>query len=584
MEVARLVPSQTSLDKSTIADLEVTARTREGHQVPVSMAWAPLLSDTGRCDGYTIVLRDLSSRKHAETQRTQERLFSDTIIDSLPGVFYLINTDSRFVRWNKNFEEVTGYDSGEMRSMLATDLFEGDDRDLIAERMAEVFTEGESSTEANLYRKDGTSIPYSFTGRRVLLESTPYLVGMGMDVSERKRLEHELIHSQKMQAVGTLAGGIAHDFNNLLTVILGCAEMATSTMPADDAVREDLEQITVAGQSAARLTRQLLQFSRKQIMQPQVVLLPQVIEPLTSMLQRLIGEDIQLEIDFEKDLWPVAVDVASIEQVVMNLVVNARDALPQGGRIAISVSNRQLKPASLQHAQGALPGPYVRLSIQDTGEGISAEVLERLFEPFYTTKEQGHGTGLGLSVVYGIVRQHDGWLQVASDPGQGARFDVYLRRSKHVAESTAESRKLITRLSLEGIRVLLIEDESAVLRFASSALHRRGCVVTAAAGFEDGLATFEAHKGQFDLLFSDVILPDGNGLELARRIRSSRPNLPVLMTSGYAGDRSRVEEIVELGLRFLQKPYRLADLYREVAAAVAARPTQRASKAGNATV
>ncbi len=578
MPIRELVPQLDPAKRDTVVDREVTAITGSDQRVLTSMAWAPLLSDSGQCDGHTVVLRDLTARKRAEALRDQARALSDSIMDSMPGVFYLIDSHGRFIRWNPNLEQVTGYTADELHVMAPTDVVRSEDRAILTERIAEVFAQGASSVEAQLLFKDGNTAPYFFTGRRVVLQGEPYLVGMGIDISERKRLEGELIQSQKMQAVGTLAGGIAHDFNNLLTVILGSAEIATATSAADNELRQDLEQITIAGKSAARLTRQLLQFSRKQVMQPQAADLRSIFEPLTSMLQRLIGEDIHLELQFPKELWPVDVDLSSIEQVVVNLVVNARDALPDGGQIVLSAENRHLKAHALSMSPAAPAGPYVRLSIVDNGTGLSDDARQHLFEPFFTTKAKGRGTGLGLSVVYGIVRQHDGWIQAVSEPGKGTRFEVYLPRSSATPKVVEESQDKTNVPSLEGVRILLIEDESAVLRFTTVALRRVGCEVTAAAGFLEGLATFEDSKDGFDLVFSDVILPDGNGLELAQQIRASHPDLPVLMTSGYTGDRARVEDILGEELRFLQKPYKLADLYRQVAAAVAERARDSASR------
>jgi PAS domain S-box-containing protein len=551
-------------------DVEFT--TRNGDRVPVTYVSAQLIAGTGVLRGHTLVLRDLRDKRRAEEQSRLHARFADAVVSTLPGVFYLVRTDGTFARWNRRFETVTGYSEAEISRMNAADMFEGDEKGVVSDRIAAVFEVGQSSVEAELRLKDGTRIPYFFTGSRVEYEGAPHLVGVGVDVSEQRRLEQELMQAQKMQAVGTLAGGIAHDFNNLLTVILGSAELMALPLSeeldekARAEVQADLGEIVTAGQRAARLIQQLLQFSRKQQMRREVVVLSEVVAPLTSMLHRLLGEDLRLEVSAAPNLWPVFVDVSSVEQVIVNLVINARDATESGGTIEIRMANSQVAPDDGQQARGALAGAYVCLSVIDEGRGIEPEQLTHIFEPFYTTKGVGEGTGLGLSVVYGVVQQLNGWIDVRTTPGHGARFDVYLPRCTTLEEGDGAGRlspSVAPRRGVNAARILLVEDEPSVRRFALVGLRRMGYEVEEASGLHQALARFSG--GSFDLLFSDVVLPDGNGLDLARLVRELKPDLPIVLASGYTGEKSRVEEILAEGFHFLQKPYRLAELQRAIA-------------------
>ena len=559
---------QEELRRAPHCEGDVEFRTRRGDRIPVTYVSSQLIAGTGVLRGHTLVLRDLREKRRAEEQTRLHARFADAVVGSLPGIFYLIRTDGSFARWNLRFETVTGYSTLELSRMNVADVFAGDEKRFVTERIAEVFEVGQSSVEAGLRLKDGTRIPYFFTGSLVEYEGAPHLVGVGVDVSVRRRLEQELIQAQKMQAVGTLAGGIAHDFNNLLTVILGSAEMMKLTLgekldaKALDEFQEDLREIVKAGQRAAQLTQQLLQFSRKQEMRREVVVLREVVEPLTTMLHRLLGEDLRLEVSAASDLWPVFVDVSSMEQVIINLVINARDAAESGGVIEVRMTNALVEPDDGQRARGAVAGAYVRLSVSDDGTGIASEHLNHIFEPFYTTKGVGEGTGLGLSVVYGVVQQLNGWIDVSSAPDQGTRFDVYLPRTTEAADRREASLSVAPGRSDGKVRILLVEDDASVRRFALAALRRVGYEVEEASGLHQALARFSG--GRFDLLFSDVVLPDGSGLDLARLVRELKPDLPIVLASGYTGEKSRVEEIVADGFHFLQKPYRVAELQRAI--------------------
>jgi signal transduction histidine kinase len=396
------------------------------------------------------------------------------------------------------------------------------------------------------------------------------------DVSDLKRAEEEnrqlydqLLQARKMEAIGTLSGGIAHDFNNLLTAIQGNATLAKSAIDPDTPVYYDLTEIELACRRASRLTHQLLLFSRKQSVQTEALCLNTVIDELLEMLKRLIGEDVEVSVSCAPDLWMVQVDKGSIEQMITNLVVNARDAMPHGGKIAIETRNVVLSQVHEQAMPEAHPGKYVYLSVADEGMGMDQKVVDRIFEPFFSTKEAGKGTGLGLTLVHRIVSQHKGWIQVDSELDQGSTFGVYLPALWEAPEKEPVQEGIsLHGLKGRGERILLVEDEKSVREFSAKVLGQHGYVVVDAPDVQSAIDALEHEKWQFDLVFSDVVLPDRSGLELADQIRSYDAAFPILLSSGYTGQRSRWEAIRERGFNFLQKPYTLTDLLGAVRDAI----------------
>jgi hypothetical protein len=346
-----------------------------------------------------------------------------------------------------------------------------------------------------------------------------------LDVTERRRLEEELRQAQKMESVGRLAGGIAHDFNNLLTTILGVSEMLLAGLPPGDPLAEDLGAVRDAGRRAAGLTRQLLAFSRKQRIEVRPLQLDEIVRAFAPMLSRLIGEDVKVRLDLAIGLPRVLADPAQVEQILMNLAVNGRDAMPDGGTLTIELASEP----------GEAPaGPYVRLSVADTGAGMTADVAARAFEPFFTTKARGKGTGLGLATVYGIVKQHGGLVSVASAPGAGARFDVLLpvAPDDRAEPAGAAEREAPAPARGRGEVVLVVDDEPLVRRALSRALGSRGYTVLEAEGGAEALALVDA-RGQVDLLLADVVMPGMRGPELVRAFRARCPGRPALLMSGY---------------------------------------------------
>ena len=376
--------------------------------------------------------------------------------------------------------------------------------------------------------------------------------------AENRRLQSELLHVQKMDAIGMLAGGIAHDFNNLITAIQGSAEMAMLDVDPQGSVHEDLVQIQMASERAANLTRQLLLFSRKHPMTPKSQDLNALLEQLLKMLHRLVGETISMVTDFDPRLWPAALDQGTVEQAVVNLVVNARNAMPQGGRIKLSTRNaRDTETADMEsHA--------VCLAVEDTGCGMDQATLERIFEPFYSTRKGQGGTGLGLAVVHGIVKQHSGWLKVSSQPGRGTRFELYFPASESL-DIVEDSHQEMEIMELgQGESILVVEDDASVRRFTVQALRKHGYRVEGAETAQEALALFQGQNRNFDLLLSDLVLPDQSGLELARALMQRDHRLRCIVGSGYF-DRPQDEAAsADADIQFLRKPYDLATLLSAV--------------------
>jgi signal transduction histidine kinase len=368
---------------------------------------------------------------------------------------------------------------------------------------------------------------------------------------ERQALEDQLRHAQKMEAIGQLAGGVAHDFNNMLTAILGYAELLTEQIGPEKPIGQDLREIVSAAERASALTRQLLAFSRKQSIKPVAVCLNEVIESLEPMLRRLISANVSIHTSLERQTHSVLADATHLEQVVMNLVVNARDAMPDGGTVTIATGNAILTAEDLARYPGAVPGAYAVVSVADTGIGMTREVQQRIFEPFYTTKERGRGTGLGLAAVYGIVNQLGGHIRLESEPGRGTTFTIYLPQTI-AAPTTAPSRERSSP-PIGTETILLVEDESGVRSFAKTVLARHGYIVLEAESSEQALAQLAGYEGTLDLLLTDVMLTGIDGGRLAHHLLRDQPELRVLFMSGYADP--DVERALPEGCELLEKPF-----------------------------
>ncbi|HMG21415.1 MAG TPA: ATP-binding protein, partial [Kofleriaceae bacterium] len=383
--------------------------------------------------------------------------------------------------------------------------------------------------------------------------------------AERESLEEQLRATQKMEAIGSLAGGVAHDFNNLLSVILNYTTFATESVREGDPVLDDLLEVKNAAERAATLTRQLLAFSRKQVLQPVLLNLNHIAAGVEKMLQRILGEDIDLVLRLAPDLGLIMADPGQLEQVLMNLVVNARDSMPRGGKLIIETSNVEIDEQDAARRVGVRPGPAVELVVTDTGCGMDHKTKARLFEPFFTTKEKGKGTGLGLSTVYGIVKQSEGGIAVTSEPGSGTTFRISLPRdvaAKLPSASLTRTRSVTRPTGSE--TVLVVEDEAALLKVARRTLESAGYTVLSAANGSEALLTFAPYAGEIHLLLTDVIMPRMGGRDLAEQLARTRPALKVLYMSGYTDDAIVHHGVLDAGTAFIGKPFTAVQLTQKV--------------------
>jgi signal transduction histidine kinase/ActR/RegA family two-component response regulator len=432
-----------------------------------------------------------------------------------------------------------------------------------------IVAEGQLVWEKTHVAKDGRRIPVEINAHVFDLDGAPAIISSVRDITERKeaeltraKFEGELRQAQKLESVGRLAGGVAHDFNNLLTVINGYSGFLLKRLNVSDPLRAYAEAIGSAGERAASLTRQLLAFSRKQLIEPRLLNLNSTIQDAMPMLQRLIGEDIALTARLDGFLEQVMADPDQIHQVLMNLAVNARDAMPDGGRLAIETTNVHLGQDDVSTRQDSVPGRYVLMTVTDTGHGMDETIRQQIFEPFFTTKEFGKGTGLGLSTVYGIVRQSGGWIDVRSEVGVGTSFQVYLPRMDGPPRPAPKEPGASTDKGSE--TVLLVEDQPAVRSFTCAALQQYGYRVIEASDAEEAIAVAGRHPDRIHLLLTDVVLPGMNGKDLSERLLVLRPDLKVLFTSGYTADVIAHRGVLDHGVSFLHKPYSLDELAAKV--------------------
>ncbi|NIO07226.1 MAG: response regulator, partial [Deltaproteobacteria bacterium] len=441
-----------------------------------------------------------------------------------------------------------------------------EDRDRAKENIRRILSgEKLGGNEYQALRKDGSTFPVIIYSSPIIREGRPVgLRGIIVDITEHKRLEAELLWSQKMETVGRLAGGVAHDFNNLLSIIQGNAELALMEPYLGDRIKNDLQEILKASSRAAKLTQQLLVFSRRQLIEPRVINLNEVLQNADIMLRRLIGEDIELVTIPAEDLGQIKVDPGQLEQVIVNLAVNARDAMPEGGKLTLKTANVTFDEGYTRHHSGVNPGEYAMLSVSDTGVGMTEEVKAHLFEPFFTTKDMGKGTGLGLATCYSIVKQSGGNLWAYSEPGKGTTFKIYLPRVEEDGEALPK-RDAKGYLPRGTETVLLVEDESSVRDVTTRTLREQGYTVLEAANGDEALEVASKHGVErIHLLLTDVVMPQMGGKALARRLKAQHPDMRVVFFSGYPGEAIAHHGVLDSGVVFLQKPFSPAVLARKV--------------------
>jgi PAS domain S-box-containing protein len=516
------------------------------------------------------VSRDASLLRQAEEKLrllTEQRLhhemkFSDALFEHLPGIIFVMDQQGRPLRWNRAFERATGYTSAEIPGMVALDFVPEEEREFLEGQIKTVFEVGQASAESHLLSKDGLQKTYVISGVRIVVRNESQLICVGIDISDRKKLEEQLRHAQKLEAVGRLAGGVAHDFNNLLTVICSCSEQLLSHRSLAVAERELLESIVHAGERAKSLTRQLLTFSRKQMMEPQVFDLNTLVRNFETMIGRLIGEHISLSMRLDPAIGSIEADPGQIEMVLVNLLVNTRDAMPQGGSLTIETAVAELDEDFCRNRAGCKPGRHVLLSVTDSGCGMTPEVQARIFEPFFTTKEVGQGTGLGLASVYGVIQQCKGYIAVESAAGKGTTFKLFFPQA---AGSPVSSRpKYDLQPPQPGCEtLLLVEDDAAVRQVLRQVLETRGYRVLEAADGRQAIQLAEQHQGAIDLLLSDVVMPELSGRAVAERVTALNPGIKVLFSSGYTDGFTRLD-MAHDSAAFLQKPYSTSQLTQKV--------------------
>ncbi len=420
--------------------------------------------------------------------------------------------------------------------------------------------------ECSYKNKNGKEIILTQTHQIIEIENEKCVLTISEDITEQRQMEQQLLQTRKMDALGTLTAGIAHDFNNMLSVIIGYSDSTLRFTPQEPKVNENIQQIKKAAVKAAALTSQLLAFSRKQPRELMVIALNNSLVELKSMLERIIGEDIEFELHLEPALKNILFDKNQIDRIVVNLVTNSKHAMPKGGKLAIKTENVTLNKETARNIPYSRAGEFICMSVADTGIGIGSEQMEHLFEPFYTTKSQNKGSGLGLCVVYGIVKQQEGWINVTSAPGKGAEFKVFLPVYKGNKEVETMKEEFSGELEYsEGKRILVVEDDEAVLDMVSGFLKEKKHEVFRAANGKEALKIFEAEKGRIDLLFSDSVMPEISGLELARKLKAMNPKIKVIISSGYLDDKNNIDEVKREGCLFLPKPYVVKELFSIIA-------------------
>ena len=538
-------------------------RKKNGGAVDVEVKWSRV-KFKGR-DALLTMAHDVTERKRAAEalQRSEASLAAAQRMAHLGSweldLKDLSHLDANELEWSDETYRIFGYKPGEVA--VTNDLFfkavHPDDRQRVASAVAEALRKsGSYDLEHRIILPNGGERHVRERGEVVTDDAGKPLRmrGIVMDITERRQLGEQLRQSQKMEAIGQLAGGVAHDFNNILTVIHGHASLLLVDKTMGKNAARSAQQIAQAAERAAGLTRQLLTFSRRQVMQPRRLDLNEVVSNMTMMLGRILGEDISLQLNY----WPapafIQADASMIEQVLLNLVVNARDAMPKGGQLAIKITISRIGENYGEYGSEKRAGEYVCLNVTDTGCGIEPENLRRIFEPFFTTKEIGKGTGLGLATVYGIVNQHKGWTEVDSEPGKGTTFRVYLPEGSQATPATAKSATPAVRGGTETI--LVVEDEIAVRELVCSVLGGHGYKILQAETGVKALELWQRNKKKIDLLLTDLVMPDHlNGRELAEKLRAERPRLKVIFTSGYTADVVGKDFVLQRGLHYLQKPY-----------------------------
>jgi two-component system cell cycle sensor histidine kinase/response regulator CckA len=548
--------------------LEYRFRHKKGNWMVLESVASVIRNEKGEPEKLVIVNRDITERKKAQEALSRSEASFRSLVEGAPHGIYRATMTGQFMEVNPAFQRMLGYDSAQelFDADLATQVFRNP---ADYQRMNELLAESKvmKDIEMDWKRPSGEPIVVRCSGHRVEGKDggLDYFEVFAEDVTERRTLERQLRMAQKMEAIGRLSGGIAHDFNNLLGVIIGYSGVLKKSLDNSQPAYEFATEIEKAGQRAASLTRQLLAFSRQQVLSPSVLSLNSLVSDMEKMLPRLLGEDINVSLSLSPELGNVKADQSQIEQVIMNLAVNARDAMPSGGKLHVQTANIEMDHAFTRDHPGSKRGSYVMLAIADTGTGMTAETVAHIFEPFFTTKGVGEGTGLGLATVYGVVKQSNGYIWVDSAVGKGSTFQIYLPRHADEAQDPVAKPDVESIEKPQGSEmILLVEDADPLRKLAQAFLESSGFRVLSAPNGEAALEIAARHSGVFDLLLTDVVMPGMNGRALAEQLCRLRPGLKVLFMSGYTDSFIAGHGVLQQGTNLLHKPFTEEILIRRV--------------------
>ena len=575
VEFSRMMPPRTG--KPATRNREAVGRRKDGSEFPAELSLSEL--QTGQNRTGIAIVRDITDRKKSAEALASERNFATAVLDNAGAMVIVINYEGRIVRMNRAAAEATQYAFEEVKNNYLWEAFAptGQWDEMRAGTLDLLSGKFPARTENSLCCRGGSELLVAWTHNALRDEMgrVEFVVSAGKDVTETQAMEEQVLHSRKMEAVGRMAGGVAHDFNNLLTAINGYSDLVLHSIRENDPIRRDIEEIKRAGERAAELTRQLLAFSRKQVLQPRVIQLNNIVSSMQRMIRRLIGDDVELNVILDPNLGQVKADPSQMEQVLLNLAVNARDAMPNGGRITIETCMIPLAAGAQQTDPPLPPGVYAGLRVSDTGVGMDVDTASRIFEPFFTTKEPGKGTGLGLSTVYGIVQQSGGAVTVSSEPGQGATFAIILPQTTETVAPPAGSSDI--KLLQGSETVLLVEDEDEVRRLVRRVLEASGYQVLEARNGDDAISEARLRTGPIHLLLTDVVMPRMSGPELACQLGLERPGMRVLYLSGHPA-----EHVAEQygATPCITKPMLAETLARKVREILDSRPKAMRTSAG----
>jgi PAS domain S-box-containing protein len=549
---------------------EIINRRKDGSLYTEEMSVTPVRDPHGAISHFIAIKQDVTERKRVEEAlRESEARYRELVKNATYGI-YRTNLERRFLEVNQALVAMLGYSSEEelLSVNLATDVYR--DPTVRAQLLAQATdADRADGVEVEWKRKDGSLVLVRLSARSVkdTRGRVAYFEGIAEDVTERRAFEKQLRQVQKFEAIGQLAGGVAHDFNNVIGAIMGWAELGQEQTPADSRLHTHFKKIKEQADRAAGLTRQLLAFARRQLLEPQNIHLNQTIAELLSLLEKVISKDIELKTVLAPNLGMIRADPTQVEQVLMNLCLNARDAMPRGGQLLIETQNVETDEEYCRSHTYAQPGRYVVLSVTDNGVGMDPVTLEHIFEPFFTTKELGKGTGMGLATVYGVVKQHGGFVQVYSEAGRGSTFHVYFpMQSTAPAEEELKGKEKVAAEPVRGgtETILVAEDHDGVREMARLTLESLGYKVILAEDGEKAVAAFEEHRDRIALAVLDVVMPKLGGQEVYARMRAVKPDVAVLFTTGYSNESAALRALAKKGISVLQKPYVPSLLARKV--------------------